>query len=549
MLPMLFGLLGSGMAGASMLGSLSPLVAGALGSGLGGYLESGDLKTGIMAGLGSYAGGSLFGGAGAGDKTLPAGQAPTTSPRPVARGMAPTGGNGIVDLFKSGYANMGIGGTLGGELGAAYAPMLFPETQGGGDSGPLERVSRAPYNRPVAPTPEGYRPGKDPEHRYFQPTYNPQVPTMRMARGGITALPMNPMGAANMYGGQQPMAPPVNPMATANMNPMAQQMNPMATANTNPMVPPMNPMLQSSPMAGTIHMAGGGPMNPAAANRMALMQGRPGPGAMAAGNMNPAASARMALMQQGGGAALKAAAEAPPPMIQQQDEGGNWRREPRFQRSYAPQQSPRPEPRPTMRMAAGGLADMASQITPQMGALPTPPPGAAPQQAPAGLPAMAPPAPEQQAPQPNMSEQQLKAAVTSMSDKEIVSAATMAIKGLLSDKEAAVVLGAFLERNGEEKTQRLIKDVMEGKAEEFGTDERGLVQGPGGPTDDMVPASMSMPQTTPMAGGGLAGMGSQDVLLSPGEFIYPQAAVKAEGNGSVEAGADKLDKRVRRLTA
>jgi len=148
-----------------------------------------------------------------------------------------------------------------------------------------------------------------------------------------------------------------------------------------------------------------------------------------------------------------------------------------------------------------------------------------------------------------MSEQQLKAAVTSMSDKEIVSAATMAIKGLLSDKEAAVVLGAFLERNGEEKTQRLIKDVMEGKAEEFGTDERGLVQGPGGPTDDMVPASMSMPQTTPMAGGGLAGMGSQDVLLSPGEFIYPQAAVKAEGNGSVEAGADKLDKRVRRLTA
>ena len=60
MLPLLFGLGGSALAGAGMLGGAlagKTLLAGALGSGLGSLVQGDDLGTAIGTGLMSYMGG------------------------------------------------------------------------------------------------------------------------------------------------------------------------------------------------------------------------------------------------------------------------------------------------------------------------------------------------------------------------------------------------------------------------------------------------------------------------------------------------------------
>jgi hypothetical protein len=129
---------------------------------------------------------------------------------------------------------------------------------------------------------------------------------------------------------------------------------------------------------------------------------------------------------------------------------------------------------------------------------------------------------------------QKAAAIEQLNDKELITAATMAIKGLLPDKESALALGAFLERNGQESLETLIEDVMSGKAETFPGQERGKVSGPGDGQDDMVPAKM----------GNFQDAGGQDVLLSDGEYIIPADAVSDLGNGSTDAGANVLDRMV-----
>ena len=71
-LPLLAGMLGSGLASAGILGATgilaNPLIAGAIGSGLGQFAQTGDVKEGLKTGLGSYLGGAAlgkaFGGAG-----------------------------------------------------------------------------------------------------------------------------------------------------------------------------------------------------------------------------------------------------------------------------------------------------------------------------------------------------------------------------------------------------------------------------------------------------------------------------------------------------
>lgn len=71
-LPLLAGMLGSGLASAGILGATgflaNPLIAGAIGSGLGQFAQTGDVKEGVKTGLGSYLGGAAlgkaFGGAG-----------------------------------------------------------------------------------------------------------------------------------------------------------------------------------------------------------------------------------------------------------------------------------------------------------------------------------------------------------------------------------------------------------------------------------------------------------------------------------------------------
>ncbi len=113
-----------------------------------------------------------------------------------------------------------------------------------------------------------------------------------------------------------------------------------------------------------------------------------------------------------------------------------------------------------------------------------------------------------------------------MNDKDIVQESIRAIKGQLPEEEAAVVLGMFLEQYGEEALRRLVTDVKTGKADGERGDVEGMVEGPGDGMDDFVPAAMDD--------------GSQDVLLSDGEFVVPADVVSGLGNGSTDAGAEEL---------
>lgn len=64
-LPLLAGMLGSGLASAGMLGATgflaNPLIAGSIGAGLGQFAQTGDVKEGVKTGLGSYLGGAALG--------------------------------------------------------------------------------------------------------------------------------------------------------------------------------------------------------------------------------------------------------------------------------------------------------------------------------------------------------------------------------------------------------------------------------------------------------------------------------------------------------
>ena len=113
-----------------------------------------------------------------------------------------------------------------------------------------------------------------------------------------------------------------------------------------------------------------------------------------------------------------------------------------------------------------------------------------------------------------------------MNDKDIVKAAVSAIRGEIPEEEAAIVLGMFLQSFGEEALRRLVSDVRTGKVDGERGDIEGMIEGPGDGMDDLVPAEMDD--------------GSQDVLLSDGEFIVPADVVSGLGNGSTDAGAEEL---------
>jgi hypothetical protein len=113
-----------------------------------------------------------------------------------------------------------------------------------------------------------------------------------------------------------------------------------------------------------------------------------------------------------------------------------------------------------------------------------------------------------------------------MNDKDIVNGSVSAIRGEIPEEQAAIVLGLFLERFGEEALRRLVSDVRTGKINGERGDIEGMIEGPGDGMDDLVPAMMDD--------------GSQDVLLSDGEFIVPADVVSGLGNGSTDAGAEEL---------
>lgn len=105
-LPLLFSLLGSGLAGAGAIG-LSPLLAGSLGAGIGSAVQSGDLeeglKTGLTAGLLGGIGGALTGGLGgaAGAGTQAATNAATSGAAGAGAGAGATGAQQAVQQAAS----------------------------------------------------------------------------------------------------------------------------------------------------------------------------------------------------------------------------------------------------------------------------------------------------------------------------------------------------------------------------------------------------------------------------------------------------------------
>lgn len=198
-LPLLLGLLGSGLASSGALAGLgtlglgalaTPLAAGAIGSGLGSYAETGSLEKGIMTGLGSLAGGALAGKllgstAAAGADKIAGGTAAAANPMATGAASLPlkanlatigSGANAMnaatnPGMLQTAKSIMGspqfMGSQVGSMIGGAMAPMKssgdskskFKPTGGAlREQYPIPRM----YNAP----PAGYRPGIDPEWNY-----------------------------------------------------------------------------------------------------------------------------------------------------------------------------------------------------------------------------------------------------------------------------------------------------------------------------------------------------------------------------------------------
>ena len=118
-----------------------------------------------------------------------------------------------------------------------------------------------------------------------------------------------------------------------------------------------------------------------------------------------------------------------------------------------------------------------------------------------------------------------------MNDKELINAAVDAIKG--ESENAEMILGQFLAKFGEDALRDLVDKVQSGVFDENTGEADGMVKGMGDGMDDMIPASMKD--------------SDQDVLLSDGEFVVPADVVSGLGNGSSDAGADKLEDMMDRV--
>jgi hypothetical protein len=108
-------------------------------------------------------------------------------------------------------------------------------------------------------------------------------------------------------------------------------------------------------------------------------------------------------------------------------------------------------------------------------------------------------------------------------DKQVVDDAIMAVKGQSPNPEMA--LGEYLNRFGEESLRSLVSAVRSGEVDVSAGRTEGTVRGAGDGMEDLVPANLE---------------GKQDVLLSEGEFVVPADVVSGIGNGSTDAGADRL---------
>ena len=103
-------------------------------------------------------------------------------------------------------------------------------------------------------------------------------------------------------------------------------------------------------------------------------------------------------------------------------------------------------------------------------------------------------------------------------EKTAISDAISAVKGQMSEEQAAIALGTFLQNYGEDALKNLIERVQSGEFDDtvdrFANGEAGEVVGPGDGSgvDDKVPASLE---------------GQQDVLLADGEFVLRKKTADA----------------------
>ena len=120
-----------------------------------------------------------------------------------------------------------------------------------------------------------------------------------------------------------------------------------------------------------------------------------------------------------------------------------------------------------------------------------------------------------------------------MNDKELISSAIDVIQGEIIDAtKQQVILAQFVSQFGQEALKDLISRVESGDIPAASQEGDGKIEGAGDGMADMVPASME---------------GDQDVLLSDGEFVVPADVVSGIGNGSSDAGSNKLEDMMDRV--
>jgi hypothetical protein len=529
-LPLLLGLLGSGAAGAGMLGTLSPLIAGALGSGLGSAIETGDIgegiKTGLLSGVLGGIGGSLTGGAAgaAGAAPLPAMASNMGTALPGV--AAPSGIMGMLKNMPSGMsavgktAGLGLPGMMqqglkqgimsGAGMGTALGGMAMTKPPSF-DTEEEPYIPRAnPLTRERYTPAADYRGGTSPEFQYFGPAryaeggmvgaprsmFNPGPDFDYSSMIPVDGLPQREMreieerrrlrertedGRPNpFFNGLFGKSSDTSELLGTRAAPMQRVMNQLPEgyqAGVSPEFKFFGPaqaqaqaQAQAAPNQQPVAFDRDDPANDNIRNNpmLAIMRGILNPGAPYSGPDKFAVFGDLGrnFMAHSAGLPTEPASVFSPAKMA---DGGTVMT---------------PSGLEPIAMQGGGIVDIAGAM------------------APGGQ----------------------------MNEKNIVEGAIAAVEGRIPEEQAAPILAAFVQAYGEEALRSLVDDVRMGRSPQGG---EGPVRGPGDGMADMVPAEMRD--------------GSSDVLLSDGEFVIPADVVSGLGNGSTDAGAAELDRMMSRV--
>lgn len=112
-------------------------------------------------------------------------------------------------------------------------------------------------------------------------------------------------------------------------------------------------------------------------------------------------------------------------------------------------------------------------------------------------------------------------------EKDLIINAVNAVKGNMDEQTASIALAQFVQKYGEEALEDLVEDVQSGEYDNIGGKADGMIDGGGDGMSDSVPATID---------------GDQDLLISKDEYVVDAPTVSMIGNGSSDAGAEKLDK-------